>query len=54
MDESYAAVNAAVAGRQLLGAGRLSVIFADVGVDFRKVLEWGVRGEWERGGRGRR
>lgn len=41
--ESSMSVNERVGGeRQLLGNGRLSVVFADNSADFRKIYEWGV------------
>jgi pimeloyl-ACP methyl ester carboxylesterase len=43
MPESTNSVNQRISGKQLLGDGRLSVIFANESVDFRKVYEWGVK-----------
>jgi pimeloyl-ACP methyl ester carboxylesterase len=42
MPESTNSVNEQISGK-LLGDGRLSVIFANESVDFRKVYEWGVK-----------
>lgn len=43
MVESAMSINERVKGKQLLGDGRLSVVFCDESVDFSKVLEWGVK-----------
>ena len=41
--ESYRLTNEKTTGKQLLGDRRLSVIFCDVSVDFRKLYEHGVQ-----------
>ncbi|KUJ07039.1 alpha/beta-hydrolase, partial [Mollisia scopiformis] len=43
MKESTDKVNKKVKGKQLLGDGRLSVIFANESVDLSKVYEWGIK-----------
>jgi hypothetical protein len=47
LKESTERVNEKVRGKQVLGDGRLSVIFGNESVDFTKVYEWGVKhGNW--------
>lgn len=48
MKASTDEVNEKVIGKQLLGDGRLSVVFANESVDLREVYEWGA--EWGNGG----
>jgi len=43
MEDSTRAVNQAVNGKQLLGAGPLSIIFANESVDFQKVYDYSVK-----------
>lgn len=42
-EESTNTINERINGQQLLGNGRLSVIFANESIDFRKIYEWGVK-----------
>lgn len=48
MPSSTELVNQMVAGKQLLGSRRLSVIFADESTDFKKVHNWGVKNGYGR------
>jgi len=42
MKESMDSLNAEIGEKQLLGDGRLSIMFNNEAIDFRKIYEWGV------------